>query len=66
MITDYGFDHHGPGQWKLVPSGEIVDKAGLDAWRASRPKRPAPRNDCLGLSWDEIERMQGGKLRQPK
>ena len=58
---DYGADPLGDGMHQMVPSGDIVDteerKRRLDA---SRPIRQ--RADCLGMTWDEIERRQGGKL----
>lgn len=58
-IPDYGADPLGDGAFRMVPSGDIVDYAE----RCRRlPKKAAPVNDCLGLSWDEIERKQGGKL----
>lgn len=66
---DHGFDHHerdAAGKvvsWRLVPSGRIVDADGLKAWQATRTKRDV-QNECLGMSWDEIERRQGGKLRR--
>jgi hypothetical protein len=63
-MEDYGFDPLGDGQYKLVPSGKIVDKAGLEEFKKNRPKKAAPKNDCLGLSWEQIERMQGGKLKR--
>jgi hypothetical protein len=62
MQTDYGSDPLGNGKWKLIPSGEIVDRDGLKAWQQSRPKRDV-QNDCLGLSWRQIEQKQGGKLK---
>ena len=68
--ADYGFDHYRRDasgkvvEWMLIPSRTIVDAAGLKAWQDSRPKRTAPKNDCLGLSWEEIEAKQGGKLRR--
>lgn len=61
MKTDHGADPLNNGTWRLVPSGEIVDRKGYLEWKASRPK-PERQNDCLGLSWSEIERMQGGRL----
>lgn len=65
---DYGFDHYEHDadgkciRWRLVPSGRIVDKAGLEVWRASRPKRNVS-NEILGMSWNQLEAKQGGKLR---
>ena len=61
---DTGADPLGDGTFKMYPSGDIV------SWdeRNTRLKRfsdaPKPANDCCGKSWDEIERMQGGKLRR--
>lgn len=59
MKTDYGCDPLGNGKFKMVPSGDIVD-------REERDKRlkfkPAPKNDIFGMSWDELEQKQGGKL----
>jgi hypothetical protein len=56
---DYGSDPLGDGQFKMVPSGDIVDREERDK-RLTR--KNDVRNDCLGLSWEEIERKQGGKL----
>jgi hypothetical protein len=64
-MQDYGFDPLGNGQWRLVPSGQIVDKAGLENFKKNRKTLPA-QNDCLGLSWNQIEKMQGGKLKRIK
>ena len=63
MKTDHGADPLGNGIWRLVPSGEIVDAAGLKAWQDSRPKREL-KPGVFGYSWEEIERMQGGRLRK--
>ena len=63
MITDYGSDPLGDGKWRLIPSGEIVDLAGLKEFNLNR-KQKVIKNDCLGMSWDEIERKQGGKLKR--
>ncbi len=57
---DYGADPLGNGKFKMVPSGDIVSREEKEA-RLSPNKREV-KNDCLGLSWDEIERKQGGKL----
>jgi hypothetical protein len=45
----------------MVPSGDIVDRAERDK-RMQAVKRPAPANEIFGMSWDELERKQGGKL----
>lgn len=58
---DHGADPLGNGQWRLVPSGQIVGRAEYLAWREGRKQREV-RNDCVGLSWSEIESKQGGKL----
>lgn len=58
---DYGYDPLGDGKYKMVPSGDIVGKDERDN-RLKRIQREQ-RNDCLGLSWRQIEHMQGGKLR---
>lgn len=57
---DYGSDPLGDGQFRMVPSGDIVDRTERD----NRLKRKRDtRNDCLGMSWDEIEQAQGGKIK---
>ncbi len=58
---DYGADPLGGGLFRMVPSGDIVDKSEKE--RRLFLRRHC-RNDCLGLSWDEIEAKQGGKLRR--
>lgn len=58
---DYGCDPLGDGTFKMVPSGDIVSREEKDK-RLSRYKKREVRNDCLGLSWEEIERTQGGRL----
>lgn len=56
---DYGADPVGDGTFRMVPSGRIVSREERDKLL---PLKAAPRNDCLGLSWEEIERKQGGRL----
>jgi hypothetical protein len=58
---DHGSDPVGDGTFKMVPSGDIVTREERDK-RLARHKRPNIANDCLGLSWNQIEAMQGGKL----
>ena len=58
-VPDYGADPLGDGAFRMVPSGDIVDRVERDR-RLTR--RRDTRNDCLGLSWDEIEQRQGGRL----
>ena len=60
---DYGCDPLGDGKFKMVPSGDIVDAEEKDK-RLSRFKRREVKNDCFGLSWDQIEQKQGGKLKR--
>jgi hypothetical protein len=45
----------------MVPSGEIVTRDERDKRMAPYRKREL-KNDCIGLSWNQIEAMQGGKL----
>ena len=61
MDKDYGANPLGNGAFRMVPTGDIVDLAERNRRLARR--RPDVRNDCLGLSWEQLERMQGGKLR---
>lgn len=63
MNSDHGADPLGDGRWRLVPSGEIVDREGYNAWKRSRRDIGA-RNEIFGLSWKQLEAKQGGKLRQ--
>jgi hypothetical protein len=63
MIQDYGCDPLGNGQFKMVPSGDVVDTTEKER-RMNLIRKPAPKNDCLGLSWDQIEQKQGGKLKR--
>ncbi len=66
-IPDYG--HNGKdssGLWVMHPSGDHVtteekDKR-LRANAETRGIKPAT-NQILGMSWDELERKQGGKLK---
>jgi len=60
--ADYGADPIGEGKFKMIPSGDIVTKDERDK-RMSPHRRKNISNDCLGLSWNQIETMQGGKLR---
>ena len=51
----------GDGKFKMVPSGDIVTREERDN-RMAMLKRNHIQNDCLGMSWKQIETMQGGKL----
>lgn len=56
---DYGCDPVGDGTYKMVPSGDIVSAEERDR---RLPKREAPCNDIFGMSWDELEAKQGGRI----
>ena len=62
MEKDYGCDPMGNGKFKMIPSGDIVDKVGREK-RLPRNNNPIPAG-VFGRSWDEIERIQGGKLKR--
>lgn len=59
-MKDYGADPIGNGMFKMIPSGDIVT---MEEKNKRLPLKPKPPNDCCGLSWGQIEAMQGGKLR---
>ena len=46
--------------FKMVPSGDIVDLS--EKRKRLAPVRLAPVNEILGMSWDELEGKQGGRL----
>ena len=56
---DYGCDPLGDGKFKMVPSGDIVDR---EEKERRLPMRAKPADDIMGMSWDELEKKQGGKL----
>jgi hypothetical protein len=58
---DYGADPMGNGKFKMIPSGEIVTREEREK-RLEQYKRRHVKNDCLGMSWEQIEAKQGGKL----
>lgn len=58
---DYGCDPVGDGTFRMIPSGDIVDRAERDKRLKSKRK---VRNEILGISWDELERKQGGTLKR--
>ena len=62
-MKDTGCDPMGNGMFRMFPSGDIVNREEkekrLAQFRVNRQK-----NDCFGLSWDQIESMQGGKLKR--
>jgi len=58
---DYGADPLGDGKFRMVPSGDIVS---LEERNRRLPRRSNTKNEILGMSWDELERRQGGKLKR--
>lgn len=58
---DRGSDPLGNGQFRMWPSGDIVDRDERNR-RLSHSRPSDAQNDCLGMSWEQIERMQGGRL----
>lgn len=57
--TDNGSDPLGNGQFRMVPSGDIVDLEERNL-RLERFSKNPPRNECMGMSWEEIALQQGG------
>jgi hypothetical protein len=64
-INDHGSDPIGNGMFRMVPSGDIVDKTERDK-RLSGRTITNIKNDCLGLSWEQIEEKQGSPIRRNK
>jgi hypothetical protein len=60
QAQDYGADPLGNGMFRMVPSGDLVNEEEKRRRLASRQMHA--RNEILGLTWDELERRQGGKL----
>jgi hypothetical protein len=58
---DYGSDPIGDSKFKMIPSGDIVNREERDE-RMAMMKRHHVKNDCLGMIWEQIEEKQGGKL----
>jgi hypothetical protein len=61
ILKDFGADPIGDGNFKMAPSGDIVTRQERDK-RLEQYKRRHVKNDCLGMSWEQIEAKQGGKL----
>jgi hypothetical protein len=56
-IKDYGADPIEDGMFRMVPSGDIVTYEE----RCKRlPDKQHSKNDCLGMSWEELAQKQGG------
>ena len=60
-MKDYGCDPMGNGTFKMIPSGDIVNKTKRDN---RLPLKNKPDDSCFGMSWNQIETMQGGKLKR--
>lgn len=60
-MQDYGCDPIGDGTFRLVPSGRVVTRAERDRLF---PPKTGNVNDCLGMTWDEIEKRQDGRLKR--
>ena len=60
IVKDYGADPLGDGFFRMVPSGDTVDRA--ERYRRLPPADMTPIDGVFGLSWDGIERKQGGRL----
>ncbi len=61
-VRDYG--HNGKdaaGLFIMHPSGDRVSKEECDR-RLAHSRRPKPADQIFGMSWDELEAKQGGKL----
>lgn len=63
-MNDHGADPVGDGTFRMVPSGEVVSLEERNKRLAN--KRQTVSNQILGMSWAELERKQGGKLKHPK
>ena len=62
-VKDYGADPLGDGMFRMVPSGDIVDRA--ERFRRLPPVNMAQHDKVIfGMSWDELEVKQGGKLKR--
>ncbi len=59
-IKDYGADPMGNGMFRMIPSGDIVT---ADERNNRLGKQRQIRNDCLGMSWEQIGVMQGAPVR---
>lgn len=60
MSEDIGYEPRGGGKFEMWPSGDIVD------WEEAKRRCPINRkpleDGAFGMSWSQLERMQGGKL----
>ena len=58
---DHGCDPLGAGQFRMAPSGDIVDGAERDRRLGAREMR-APIDGVFGLTWEQIEAKTGGRI----
>ena len=63
-MDDYGCDPMGNGMFKMFPSGDIVNKEEKE--KRLKCRKSLNKNEILGMSWDQLEKMQGGKLKRNK
>jgi hypothetical protein len=64
-MKDYGHNGRRPdGKFEMFPSLDIVTEEEKNKRLSYIKKRP--KTDCFGLTWDEIEKAQGGKLNRNK
>lgn len=54
---DYGCDPLPDGTFRMVPSGDVVSSTEKEQRLGKRDGKQA---DCIGLTWEEIARRQGG------
>jgi hypothetical protein len=57
---DYGADPLGDGRFRMVPSGDIVDRAERD--RRRLPPKPYVNRPIFGMTWNELEQKLGGRI----
>jgi hypothetical protein len=62
-MNDYGCDPLGRGKWRMVPSGDIVDKNEMIRRRSIRNIDTKIDTLIGALTARQVELMQGGKLR---
>lgn len=61
-MKDYGCNPLGNGKFQMIPSGDIVDAAEKETRLA--PLRNKTERPIFGMSWNELEKKQGGKLKR--
>jgi hypothetical protein len=62
-MKDYGTNGKDEnGLWIMFPSLDRVTDE--EKKRRLTPLPPKPKDDIFGMSWDELEAKQGGKLKR--